>query len=108
MAITITWKIDGIECQVQEGVYTDVVYMIHWRVYASEGEASASVYGSCIVDFTPSENFVPYEELTEEQVLAWTFASLGDEGKINAETAASSALQDILEPKVVSKPLPWA
>lgn len=108
MAITITWKIDNLECQVHEGEFENVVYMIHWRVYASEGDANTSVYGSCVVSFTPSENFIPYEELTEEQVLSWTFASLGEEGKLSAEQSAISSLENILEPKVISKPLPWA
>jgi hypothetical protein len=108
MSINIIWKIDGIDGQVQEEGYTDVVYVIHWRVYASQEEATTSVYGSCNVTFTPSDNFIPYEELTEEQVLAWAFDSLGEEGKTKAEQAVVSELENILEPQVVSKPLPWS
>ena len=108
MTITTTWKVESIDCVTHSGEFTNVVYTIHWRVFASEGPVQTSVYSSCVVDFTPSENFIPYEDLTEETVLGWTFGALGEEGKTNAEQAAISALENILAPKVVTNPLPWA
>lgn len=108
MAINTNWKIEAIDCVTQSGEFTNVVYTIHWRVYAFEGESQTSVYGSCIVDFTTGENFIPYENLTEETVLGWAFSSLGEEGKTSAEQAAISTLENILAPKVVTNPLPWS
>lgn len=107
MTITTTWTIDGIDCQTQVDEYTNVVYTIHWRVCATQAESSASVYGSSTLAFDPLNEFIPYENLTPEQVLSWTFAALGEDQKNNAEAAAISALENILQPKIVSNPLPW-
>lgn len=108
MTITTNWKIEGVDCLTQVGEYADVVYTIHWRVFATDGTDTTSVYSSCIISFVEGGNFTPYQNLTEEQVLEWTFASLGEEGKTKAEQAAVSALEDIISPKIISNPLPWA
>lgn len=105
--MNITWKIDNIECQTQIGNHTDAVYTLHWKVFASAEGSEANVYGSCIVDFVEGETFIPYSELTEEQALSWVFAALGENGKADAELGATSILESILAPKIVSKPLPW-
>ncbi len=106
----ITWKIDSIKCLAQVDDYTDVVYDIAWRVFATEGDHSTSVYGSVTVSFDPDDvtDFVPYEDLTEEEVLGWVFDSLGEERLAEIEGSVTNALQDIIAPKVVTNPLPWA
>lgn len=105
----ITWKIDSIKCLAQVDDYTDVVYDIAWRVFATEGDHSTSVYGSVTVSFDPDDvtDFVPYEDLTEEEVLGWVFDTYGEEGKLAIEDNVSNALLDIITPKIVTNPLPW-
>lgn len=108
MTINTTWKIDNIECLTESGTYTDVVYVVHWRLYASNGTSQTSIYSSCIIDLAPEGTFIPFSELTEETVVGWVHASLGEEGVTRSEASVVAALEEILSPKVVSKPLPWA
>ena len=108
MTITTTWKIDNIECLTQSEEYTDVVYIVYWRLYASDGTTQTSIYSSCLVDFTPGDDFIPYNELTEETVVGWVHASLGEEGVTRSETSVVASLEELLSPIAVSKPLPWA
>jgi hypothetical protein len=108
MTINTTWKIDNIECLTQSGEHTDVVYVVHWRLHASDGTAQTSIYSSCLIDLAPEGTFIPFNELTEETVIGWVHASLGEEGVARSETSVVAALEEILAPMVVSKPLPWA
>jgi hypothetical protein len=104
----ITWNIDSITCLAQVDEYTNVAYQTAWRTYATEGEYSTSVYGSVTLQFDPaSDNFIPYEDLTEEIVLSWTFDVLGEEQKLEIEANVANALQNIITPKEVTNPLPW-
>ena len=51
---------------------TDVVLTVHWSALLTDGDFSASSYGS--QSFTRDEEsaeFIPFEELTEEIVLGW-------------------------------------
>jgi len=77
----VTWSIAQLERNTADGGVT----IAHWRADATEtvGENKffASSYGTC--GFTPdaeAEGFVPFENLTEEQVLNWCFTTLKDTG----------------------------
>jgi len=70
----------------QEGSYTDVVVTAAWRCTASDAGYAASNYGS--MGFTgPGDNFTPYADLTQDEVLGWV---------------------NLVNPPVVQLPLPWA
>lgn len=80
------------------------VTVAHWRCTAKDGDYSASSYGTC--GFTPdpsAEGFVPFDQLTEADVIAWVQAELDVEA-IEAGLAAQIELQK--EPAVVAG-MPW-
>lgn len=108
MTINTTWKVENIECLTQTGELENVVYNVAWRVFASDGTVETSVYGANTLGAPTGENFIPYSELTEETVLGWVYSAMGEEQKVMTENSAISAVELILAPKVVSKPLPWA
>jgi hypothetical protein len=61
------WTIANLERNTADGG----VVVAHWRVTATDGDYSASLYGTA--GFTPdpeSPDFVPFESLTEADVLA--------------------------------------
>lgn len=107
MTITTTWKIENIECLTQSGDLENVVYNVAWRVFASDGTAETSVYGAQILSAPDLESFIPYEELTEEEVLGWVHSTMGEDQKALSEASATSSLEQLLSPKVISQPLPW-
>lgn len=108
MTITTNWKIDSIECLTQVGELTDVVYTLHWRLYATDGTMETSIYGSCVVELDPEANFIPYEELDEATAVSWVHGKMGAEEVTRAENSVTAALENLLSPKVVITPLPWA
>jgi hypothetical protein len=63
--MSTTWSISQLDRELPDGLVTNA----HWRCTVTDGEQSASTFGS--VGLERGETFTPYEELTEEQVLGW-------------------------------------
>ena len=95
-----TWTIAQLERTTADGGVT----IAHWRATATDGEYSASAYGTC--SFTPdsdSEGFVAFEDLTEAQVLEWVYEALDKEA---AEASLASQIEAQKAP-VTMAGLPW-
>jgi len=92
---TFAWTIPTVERKLDSGF----VYVCHWRCTATDGDFSASSYGTAGFQQDPeAESFVPYEDLTEEMVLGWLWASIDKDAteealkaKIDAEKNPTTA-----------------
>jgi hypothetical protein len=65
---TITWKITDMLRNVSDGLVTRV----GWKAVAVDGSIEVPMRGAVSVSRTAS--FIPFEQVTEEQVLAWVKA----------------------------------
>jgi hypothetical protein len=95
-----TWTIVTCEYETATGEITAA----YWRVSATDGSYGAGAEG--VASFTPalaSENFKPYNEVTEAEVLSWVWASV-DKNEIEANLAEQIDAQKI--PTSVSG-VPW-
>jgi hypothetical protein len=115
MSIAYKWSVD--KMQVAED---NLVVKVEWRVTATEDDLTASAAG--VKSLARGDSFIPYEQLTEQQVLDWcfepeaikhtdregnettTFSLLKDEGE--ALVASHIALQ--LAKKQSEPALPWS
>ena len=105
MATTITWVIKQLDVKPQEGPYTDVVITAHWRCNGEDGQYIGTAYGTC--SFTqPGDPFIPYADLTEQEVLGWCWAS--GVNKTATEAIVEQQIQNQINPPVVTPPLPWS
>lgn len=96
--MNIEWNVVNMERKTDNGF----VITVHYTVTATDGEHSASVYGS--VGYTQdSDNFTPYDQLTKEQVVGWVKQSLESES-IEANLAAQI---EALKNPVQESGLPW-
>lgn len=93
----ITWSIDNLDRQTADGL----VITAHWRVSAVDGEHSAGAYGS--VGFHRGDDFTPFEELTQEQVIGWVKSQLDVE---QIEAALAQIIAEQKNPTKVSG-TPW-
>ena len=91
-----TWKIVQLDRKTADGFVTTA----HWTVTATDGDFSASAYGTCGFD---GELTTPYENLTEAQVLEWVWASL-DKAAYESSLAAQIEAQ---KNPVSATGLPW-
>jgi hypothetical protein len=85
------------------------IVVCHWRATATEtvGEDtfSASSYGTC--GFTPdptAPDFVPFESLTEADVLAWVYESVDKDA--TEEASLASQIEDQKAPQTMAG-VPW-
>ena len=102
------WKIEWMRCVPQVEGVTDVVVEVGWRLTGTEGEHTASAYGS--VGFTvpesPGEKFTPFDKLTEQQVLSWVWSSGVD--REATEAAVTQQLDALVNPPTIMATLPWS
>ena len=84
------------------------VVVAHYRVDAVDGEYTAGAYGS--LGFTPdptADDFIAFENLTEETVISWVKESLGGAEKVaEIEAALQAKIDEDKSPTVVAG-LPW-
>ena len=96
----ITWTIAQLERNSADGG----VVVAHWRATLTDGDYSASSYGTC--GFTPdptAPDFVPFDDLTEADVLAWVYESVD---KDSVEASLASQIEDQKAPKTMAG-TPW-
>jgi hypothetical protein len=88
--MTTTWTIAQLERTLDDGG----VVVAHWRATATDGDFSATNYGTA--GFTPdpsASDYVPYDSITEEVALGWCFADGVDKDAIEASLAANIEAQ---------------
>lgn len=111
MNATITWKVTNMDSYPKYDNYTDVVFNVHWDCLGNE-EYSGSTYNSRVygvngVQFHSGSQFIPYNELTQNDVLTWLFESMGSGSKASYEQAVQQIIDNQINPPVVQLPLPW-
>ena len=108
MTTTTTWSIDWLQASTQEiNGHAEVVLSAGWRLTGVDGEYSSAAYST--VSFPqPDEggSYTPYADLTEEQVLGWVWENGVD--KDAAEASVTGQVELLINPVVVTPPLPWA
>jgi hypothetical protein len=110
--ITLSWIIERLLVRKVEGTYSDVVITADWRCNGIEtigtGDDEKTYSGTCYGSASfapPTDSFTPYEDLTEQQVLDWCFASGVDKTAIEANVTAQ--IENQINPPVIAPPLPW-
>tara|TARA_R110000782_G_scaffold83341_2_gene163358 strand:- start:5 stop:352 length:348 start_codon:yes stop_codon:yes gene_type:complete len=74
MANTYDWKINQLDAKIQEDGLNNVIYVIHWTYFATDDSVepiSVSSIGTLAVEYNPENPFIPYEDLTKNDVVGW-------------------------------------
>ena len=102
--ITISWIIERLLVKPTEGDKTDVVITADWRCNGSQDQYTGTCYGSASFA-APSENFTPYPDLTQQQVLGWCYENGVDKSAIEANVTLQ--IENQINPPIIAPPLPW-
>jgi len=79
--IEVTWKI----AQLERNTSDDGVVVAHWRCNGVDGEYTAANYGTVSFQPDPTDaGFVPFDQLTEAQVIGWVKDSMQSTREIPA------------------------
>jgi hypothetical protein len=110
VAAVITWAINYMnttpttanpsECVVQAGWYCGGEEVVNEQSY------SASLYGQARFTYVSGAPFTPYDQLTQQQVLDWVWAS--GVNRAATEAKIQQQINDVINPPIIQPPLPWS
>tara|TARA_B110000196_G_C21067842_1_gene625839 strand:+ start:86 stop:445 length:360 start_codon:yes stop_codon:yes gene_type:complete len=107
--ITYDWNCQTVDARPLEDGEVDVVYNVHWRVTGTsdelniEGNAySAGSIGTQVVPWNPESTFIPFENLTNEIVVEWTQAAMGEEQVTSIEANIASQIERLINPTSIT------
>ena len=96
----ITWAISQMQRKADDGFVIHVWY----RVDDVDGSYSSVATGEC--NYTQTEdNFIPYEDLTQDVVVGWVKESLGADNVTSLEAGLDA---QITAKKAVVNGVPWS
>lgn len=95
----ITWTISQLDRLTSDGFIT----VAHWQCTGTDGEFTGSVYSTC--SWQPGTPSIPYNQVTEQEVLNWIWTSGVDKDATEAAVAAQIEAQ---KNPVTATGLPWA
>lgn len=106
----MNWIIEQLWVKPTEGNLSDVVITAAWRCNDSQLVQGKEYYGTCYgtASFTPPDPsaFIPYSNLTQNQVLQWVWDSGVDKAAIEANV--TQQINQAINPPVITPPLPWS
>ena len=114
---TYNWNCKTVDCYPEQNNEADVVYNVHWVVTGvsdevdSEGNPySATKIGTQTLDTSQIKNFIPFNQLTNDEVVAWTQGAMGEEQVANIETSIQNQIDKLITPTsvtlVIGDPIP--
>jgi len=98
MSTVFNWQITQTDYLVADGFITTA----HWTCTGTEDAYSASTYSTC--SFAPATPSIPYNSVTEQEVLDWIWAN--GVGKDTVEASLQGQI-DAQKNPVQESGLPW-
>jgi len=109
--IDYNWNCKTVDAYVEKAGNSDVVYNVHWKLTGSEfvpdsegnDPPTGRIYSSNhtgvqALDTSEITNFIPWDEVTEVEVEAWTKAAMGEEQVLLIETSIATEIALLIAP----------
>ena len=94
-----TWRINAVDCYTSKDGLEKVAYNVHWSYFATNGEHTASMIGVQSIGEPNPDNFVAFEDLTENDVISWIESAMDVE---QMQANLDKQIEDLVAPKVVT------
>ena len=106
---TYNWNCKTVDCYPEQNNEADVVYNVHWIVTGVSDQVdpegnpySATNIGTQTLDTSQITNFIPFEDLTNDEVVAWTQGAMGAEQVTQIESSIQSQIDSLITPTSVT------
>ena len=109
MANTYNFKINAVDCHTVQDGLEKVVYNVHWSYFGTsdaDEPVTASIIGVESVDAPSADSFTAFENLTEEVVIGWIEAKMGEERIASMQASLDAQIQEKVAPTKVTLQLP--
>ena len=104
--ITYDWNCKTVDVVLQEEGLTDVVYNVHWIVTGTSDTYSSTSIGTQTVTLDESTPFISFADLTNDIVVGWTKAAMGEEQVASIESGIADAIEKEINPVTATMQLP--
>jgi len=114
MSNTYTWTVTSMSTLPNVPNQPNYVVLVNGQLEGSNGATppvTASIgYNVALTVEESQPDFVPYEDLTEAEVISWAQAVLTPQGVANLEANVDGQIASLVNPPVspTSEPLPWS
>ena len=106
MANTYTWVVNSMVSYPESEGYTNVVTTVNWTCNGTDGTYLSGYSAATGVKLDPNAPYVPYADLTEDQVIGWVKNTIGENQVIAVQNAVAAQIaNDYYKPTVL--PNPW-
>ncbi len=103
-----TWNIAALDCSTTDAAFPEKVITAHWRLDGSFMDFTAGVYGTVSFQEPEASSFVPFDQLTKDEVVGWVKEALGEDQVTSYEDNIEKQIADLIAPPVQTPSLPWA
>ncbi len=106
---TYNWNCRTVDCHTEQNNESNVVYNVHWRVDGVSDQVdeqgnsySAGSIGTQTLDTSNITDFTPFNELSHEDIIAWTKSAMGEEQVSSIESNIQSQIDKKITPVTVT------
>ena len=107
--VIYNWNCRTVDAYVEQNAEADVVYNVHWIVTGTSDELdpqgnpySATSIGTQMLDTSTIVNFIPFADVTNEEVVKWTQDAMGAEQVTAIETGIANQIALLIAPVSVT------
>ena len=116
---TFNWNCRTVDVYPTDETYADVVYNVHWIVTGisdqldpQDNPYTATSIGTQTLSTSDITDFIPFEDLTNEEVVAWTQGAMGEEQVTQIEANIEAQIENLITPTsltlTIGEPIPPA
>ena len=107
--VTYDWNCKTVDAYVEQNNEADVVYNVHWIVTgtsdvvdATGGFYSSTSIGTQTLDVSEITNFIPFDQVTNAEVVEWTQEAMGAEQVAQIEASIASQIESLIHPTTIT------
>jgi len=109
--ITYDWNCKTVDAYVEQNNEADVVYNVHWIVTGVsdiEDPNSPNTFyqstniGTQTLDVSEITNFIPFDQVTNAEVVEWTQDAMGAEQVTQIEASIASQIESLIHPTTIT------
>lgn len=103
--INYNWNCKKVNVYIEQNGHSDVVYKVHWIVTGTSTELDpegnpyfSKSIGTQKLNTEDITDFTPISEVTNEQVVEWTKAAIGEADVLAIESSIQSRINKLITP----------
>ena len=109
MATTCNWNCKTVDVHPTVKNHTDVVYNVYWKVIGVSDQLDSqgkpyryAISNTQLVSLNNQNEFIPFNDLTNEILVSWTKEAIGEEQVTSIEASIQQAIDLEINPTSVT------